>query len=724
MSREIKELAHVRVKKQTLQGLYVVLDNGESGIIRIREISWKSKDIASWRENFPIGWEGYAFSIPMKKGGTRELSLRLVDDDPWDDFFEGREKNQVFEGVVTGVYDYGAFIEIKPGVAGLLHKSQIPTKIQSSVLELFWHGDKVFVTISNVNHEQRQIGLSLIPMENLLDKISPIERNYLTVKYEAKFSLENILNADFPHKHILVVEDDVPQSNSVCGWLREFGQNVDAVFSAKNALEFLAKTRPDIVLADVGLPGMSGVELAQIILKNYPQIQVVNATDWARASEMNNSLEDVQAQGGKLLYKPLLPEDLANYLLYDQDQGYLVQKPEQQVITIPSKGGSRRELHNLLVMYQKKLGVEQVFLFSLDPAHRKVSILERAGDGMVNKNAIAGLIHSPVRDAAEDGESMFVNEIGERERKRFQYLLEFSPAAVACIGIPIPAQSTLKYALFAMDRRARQFGDEIKMYVEGMALAIGAMLDQVALKDRSTLIQRSALIGNLTSGMIHEINNLVAPLQFEFNNLKKNLARIEKEPGYSHETIKAETANIEQDIRQIISTVYTFGRIAKKPQVEILKVDEIIKDTLTLLSQISKRARVKMYFDAPEKMVVVRNQAVVLEQIILNVSLNAIQQIAEHRTENDGHIRIDLEAFNDSDDGTMCRILVADNGPGIHATLWEKVFEMGFSTRQDGSGIGLFVSRNLMEEIGGRIYVADSHILYGSTFALEFPAQL
>jgi signal transduction histidine kinase len=71
-----------------------------------------------------------------------------------------------------------------------------------------------------------------------------------------------------------------------------------------------------------------------------------------------------------------------------------------------------------------------------------------------------------------------------------------------------------------------------------------------------------------------------------------------------------------------------------------------------------------------------------------------------------------------------CRIYIGDNGPGIHVKLWEKVFEAGYTTRREGSGIGLYISRNLMQDIGGEIFIMQSRILSGSTFMLEFPVHL
>lgn len=716
-----REIAHIRVARHMPQGLSVLLDNGEQGIIRAREISWKETEGANWKDEYPVGWDGYVVALPNKKGEIPEFSIRLLEYDPWEDFFEGYAKNSILEGRITGVYEYGAFIEVDEGITGLLHKSRIPAKTQKSIHDLFWFGDKVRVVVHDVDHERRHIELSLAPVEDITGENSAGVQNQASAMSEAFGHAKQTL----PKRHILVVEDETPQSDAVCGWLQEMGQQVDCVQSAEEAIEFLTRVQPDFALVDVGLPGMSGTELASHIFEKYPQIQVANATDWARASEVRAELEAVMDRGGNLFYKPLVPEDLLKFLTGNVQRTEIASQEDAKPSPATSKWDAKHDIHKLLVTFRKHLGVEQVFLFSFDPAHRKVNIAERSGDGLINKNAVSQLLHSPVRDVAEDGDAIFIEEIAEREKKRFQYLIEFSPEAVSCIGVSIPSQSSLKYALFAMDRNPKQFGEELKMYVEGMSLAVGATLDQLDLRERSALMQRSALIGNLASGMIHEINNLLAPLQYESNNLRKALVKMENDPSQSkYETIRNEVFNIEQDIRQIVGTVGTFGKIAKKPQVEVLRVDEIIKDTLILLNQISKRSRVKMDFNPPEKMVVVKNQAVMLGQIFLNVCLNAIQQIAEHGSDHVRAIRIDMETVRENSQREICRILIKDTGPGIHTSLWERIFEMGFSTRMDGSGIGLFVSRNLMEEIEGKIYVLDSHILHGTVFALEFPVHV
>jgi len=67
------------------------------------------------------------------------------------------------------------------------------------------------------------------------------------------------------------------------------------------------------------------------------------------------------------------------------------------------------------------------------------------------------------------------------------------------------------------------------------------------------------------------------------------------------------------------------------------------------------------------------------------------------------------------------QIRIQDDGPGIHTSLLERIFDLGFTTRQGGSGIGLFMTRQLIESLGGRVIVAESHPMWGTTVSIELP---
>ncbi|MEJ5225660.1 MAG: ATP-binding protein, partial [Anaerolineales bacterium] len=180
----------------------------------------------------------------------------------------------------------------------------------------------------------------------------------------------------------------------------------------------------------------------------------------------------------------------------------------------------------------------------------------------------------------------------------------------------------------------------------------------------------------------------------------------------------------QNNVKRMVDTARMFRNIIRKSDEGIIRVDDIIKETLGLLSDTGDAAKVRLYFTPPETLVVVRGYAGTFEQVLLNVILNAIQQVNALRPNLGGwvHIWIDLHPV-DAAEGCF-QILVEDNGPGIHTSLWETIFEPGYTTRQDGSGIGLYISKSMAEEAGGRLFVRESRILGGTTFALEIPRHI
>jgi signal transduction histidine kinase/predicted RNA-binding protein with RPS1 domain len=727
-----KKLIRVRVIKHLPLGLSVEAEDGTRGIIRLRELSWGKDQLRYWESSFPVDWSGDAFRLSSKKGHTPEFSLRLSEDDPLDELLEKDDVRRVFRGIVSGVMEYGAFVDIVPGVTGLLHRSQLPEWAgTASPTEVFWLGDRVNVTIKEIKRKERQVSLGLAPVSSLPNG----SRKSSEPEHRAKKNTDDLdafIKADVPKRHVLVVEDEPEQSSAVSDWLQRLGQRVDVLDSAEKALDYLNISQPDMALIDVGLPGMNGAELAAIILDRFPQIRVISTTDWTRADDMIGILDALQDRGVELIIKPILPEDLI----------VLLEKPKEDIsyvkpvnakplslddISVPKLSDS---LQNLLRRCRKQVGFGMVILFCFDPNHRVVTMVDHTGELFLDKSAVPSLIYSPVRDVAEDRVEVVLNEIQPLDQDRFRYLLELVPLTVSCLGVPVPAELQLEYALFVIDKRPHQISREQKVFVEAMALVIAAWLEQNKFKEQSALIQRTALIGHLTRAMVHEINNLVGPLSSRLDDLQTSLARLEKRKDTENQQesrsllIVGALEEIQKNFKKIVSTTRMFRRVVAKGRNEILRMDEIVQETIDLLRDTSDRYHINIVFNPPSQLVIVRNQAAALEQILLNVMLNALQQIAEIRPNTGGWVHVWIEQNCDSGSKGFLRILIEDNGPGIHASMKEKIFDAGFSTREDGSGIGLYISRNLINDMGGKIYVRESFVLGGTTFALEIPCQL
>lgn len=80
--RKNNKFVHISVVEHLPQGLSVLLDNGKRGIVGLHEISWDTDNSTKWKKDYPIGWDGFALSIPTKKGNVPEFSLRLTEKDP------------------------------------------------------------------------------------------------------------------------------------------------------------------------------------------------------------------------------------------------------------------------------------------------------------------------------------------------------------------------------------------------------------------------------------------------------------------------------------------------------------------------------------------------------------------------------------------------------------------------------------------------------------------
>lgn len=736
MGIKSKRLMKVRVTKHLPMGLGVETENGKHGLIRLREISLEPDQALNWKEAYPVGWKGKAVPLTARKGQIQEFSLRLVERDPWEDVPERIKRGDLFEGIVTGIVTYGAFIEISPGITGLLHHSQLPAWVKASPIDLFWPGDRVFVTVQEVQNKERKITLGF-PSSTRDLRARDAERDIhpSSTRQDFNHEVDILLKQSSRKRHFVIVEDDPEQSLAVSSWLKHLGQLVNVFSNAEDALSFFERIMPDMVLIDVGLPGMDGLSLSRLLFEKWPGIRVVVTTDWAKAETVMEELEDLQRfRPSDLLIKPLLPEDLIR-LIRKADSEKNIERVELQDTSLanpaldqPVPIRANRFKKNVLDRLRQYLGFDLAILFSINKPHRQVTIVECSGEEhSLNLTVIPQLLYSPVRDVAEDQTTFVVNDIQSHSRDRFRYLLELYPNLSAFIGVPVSSRLSADFALFILDRRSHPIRPEQKMYAESTALVLGAQLEQELFNERSMLIQRSALIGHLTRGMVHEINNLVGPLHSRLDNLQMKLKQIERGQGtveLDNASIVNELTEVQKNVRKIINTTRMFGRIAAKGKNEVLRIDEIINETIHFLRDISDQSHVKITFDAPEHLLVIRNQAAALEQVILNVLLNAVQQIAELHPKAGGEVRVWIEPPFAQGERTTFRILIKDNGPGIHLGLWDRIFEAGYTTRADGSGIGLYISWNLMEEMGGRISVKESHILSGTTFSLEIPYHL
>lgn len=215
---------------------------------------------------------------------------------------------------------------------------------------------------------------------------------------------------------------------------------------------------------------------------------------------------------------------------------------------------------------------------------------------------------------------------------------------------------------------------------------------------------RLAAINRLTSGVAHEIKNPLNAIALHLEVLKAKLA----DPSL----VQTELQVIEREITRLDRVVKTFLDFTRPFELKIDTVDlsSMLEEVAALVRPEAARNGVQIELTPPGAGALVRGDPDLLKQALLNVVVNGIEAMR-----NGG--RLDLELRRDEDEYV---VRVADQGPGIPPELQDKIFNLYFTTKEGGSGIGLAMTFRVIHLHGAAIDFA-SELGKGTVFRLRFP---
>jgi PAS domain S-box-containing protein len=279
---------------------------------------------------------------------------------------------------------------------------------------------------------------------------------------------------------------------------------------------------------------------------------------------------------------------------------------------------------------------------------------------------------------------------------------------------------SLEYALLTKDGRqieALLFTKLIKYQKEMAILGIitditerkKAEEERKQMEQKAQLASRLASVGELASGVAHEINN---PLTGVI--------------GYAH--LLLDRKDIPQDIRRdleiisegaqrvagIVRKLLTFAR-QQKPEQKLADINEIVSTTLDLRTYELTSNNIEVTFQPAVDLPMTIADPAQLQQVFLNLIINAETEMKSAHSK--GKLSIKTEHI----DNTI-RISFKDDGPGIAKENLEKIFNPFFTTREvgQGTGLGLNLCHGIINEHKGRIW-AESRLGRGATFLVELP---
>jgi C4-dicarboxylate-specific signal transduction histidine kinase len=221
---------------------------------------------------------------------------------------------------------------------------------------------------------------------------------------------------------------------------------------------------------------------------------------------------------------------------------------------------------------------------------------------------------------------------------------------------------------------------------------------------------RLALVGELTASIMHEIRQ---PLTAILADAGAGV-RLTHDQEELHEIFR----DIEHAGANAAEIIERLRRLARKRPLELraLDVNHVAQDVLQLVAADAHRRRVKLVAELAEALPVINADRVCLQQVLLNLVVNALDAV-EHSQAAKRLVTVRTVAATGG-----VEISVSDTGHGIAPDILPKLFDTFFTTKKDGVGLGLAISRSIVEAHSGRIWV-EGRGEPGATFRLALPAR-
>jgi signal transduction histidine kinase len=219
------------------------------------------------------------------------------------------------------------------------------------------------------------------------------------------------------------------------------------------------------------------------------------------------------------------------------------------------------------------------------------------------------------------------------------------------------------------------------------------------------LSRRMASIGRLTSGVAHEVKNPINAIVVHLELLKNKLGN-ESAPAVRHLDV------IDSEIRRLDRVVQTLVDFSRPVEMQLREQDLrlVIGDVLALATEELSTRNVILLSHLPDKPVMANVDADLLKQAAWNVIQNGAQAMADG-----GTLELTLET-----DRKNAILRIADEGTGIAEEIREKIFDLYFTTKSGGSGIGLAMTYRILQLHHGGVEV-QSREVRGTEFRLCIP---
>jgi signal transduction histidine kinase len=238
---------------------------------------------------------------------------------------------------------------------------------------------------------------------------------------------------------------------------------------------------------------------------------------------------------------------------------------------------------------------------------------------------------------------------------------------------------------------------------------IAGLKSKQELEEKLNQSERAAVIGRLTQGVAHEIRNPLNVLNLSIDHVGTKFAPDDESKRKQFVRILSSIKDEMGRLNRMVTDLLNFGRPAR---LDLKPVDlgHLMEETVALVRPQAAEQSVDIDFRQSGGNAIVRGDAERLKSCLFNIAINALQSMPAG-----GH----LAATVQRSDGSVA-VSISDTGVGISEESLGKIFEPYFSTKQAGFGLGLAVTKKIIEEHRGSVNV-NSRVDHGTTFTVRLP---
>ena len=497
-------------------------------------------------------------------------------------------------------------------------------------------------------------------------------------------------------KKLLVIDDEASTRDLLKLSLERDGYTVFTAEDGPRGLELFAKENPAIILTDVKMPGMDGIEVLRRVKEQSPDTEVIVITGHG---EMHLAIQALQLEASDFINKPISDESLAVALKRAQDKIWLRNKLgeytedlERMVKETSDELRKHHELeHNLIQTSMDGIiandrqgniiifseGAERIYGYTREEAVSSIHVTKLYPEGQARH--IKKMIYS--------------NEHGGPGR-----LINYAVEVLTKTGklVPILLSATVLY-----DR-----GEEVA--------TVGYFKDVreiIRLEQELVNSERLAAVGQTVAGIAHGVKNILHGMKLGAFMVDTGFEKDKSESlqkGWS--LVRKNIERINKMTKEMLSLAST-----NPPAFELCSLNDIAEEVCELMRAAAEERGIRLISELDPALPLVTMDSEGIHICITNLVTNAIEAFPKDNV--GGQI---IVSSRDDPASGVC-LQVKDTGEGMSRETRQQIFESLVSTKgARGTGLGLALTRKIVREHGGSIEV-ESELNKGSCFTIILP---